>query len=243
MARFLLLRLEGPLLAFGGETVDARGVIVDFPGKSMLTGLIANALGWSRSDRLLLDGLQQRLEYAARIDREGHRFTDFQTAALDGGDKGWTTYGRPEGRAGGAGTYLGPHIRRRDYDADAAATVALTLLPPEEAPTLDAVAAALDEPARPLFLGRKPCLPSGPINLGFAEADTLTAALIAAPLAEDPQSDGVRLMLPASEPAAPQDREGYVTDERDWFSGVHGGARLLRFRSVPRAAFTVEVAP
>ncbi len=31
MSRFLLLRLEAPLFAFGGEVVDARGVLADFP--------------------------------------------------------------------------------------------------------------------------------------------------------------------------------------------------------------------
>ncbi len=50
MARHLLLRLEGPLMAFGGETIDNLGVIRDFPAQSMLTGLIANALGWRREE-------------------------------------------------------------------------------------------------------------------------------------------------------------------------------------------------
>lgn len=242
VARFLILRLEGPLLAFGGEMVDARGVISDFPGRAMLTGLIGNALGWRRQDRELLAGLQRRLNYGARMDREGQRLTDFQTAALGGGDKGWTTRGRPEGRAGGAGTYLGPHIRRRDYDADAAVTVVLTLTPADEDPPLDAVFAALEEPARPLFLGRKPCLPAGPLARGVIEAESLAKALCAVPLAEDAEQEALRLMLPATEAAEPHDHEGYVTDERDWHSGVHSGARRLRFRSLPRSAFKSEPA-
>ena len=86
------------MLAFGGETVDARGVIVDFPATSMLTGLLANALGWRRSDGDALASLQARLRYAARIDRDGVRLTDFQTAQLGKDDKGWTTHRR----AGGA---------------------------------------------------------------------------------------------------------------------------------------------
>jgi CRISPR-associated Cas5-like protein len=48
MARYLLLRLSSPLIAFGGETIDNFGVIRDFPALSMITGLIANALGWDR---------------------------------------------------------------------------------------------------------------------------------------------------------------------------------------------------
>ena len=61
MARYLLLRLEAPLIAFGGETIDNFGVIRDFPALSMITGLFANALGWRREDCELHDRLQDRL--------------------------------------------------------------------------------------------------------------------------------------------------------------------------------------
>lgn len=223
--------------------VDARGVIVDFPGRAMLTGLLANALGWRRGDRDALARLQQRIMFAARIDREGERLTDFQTAQLDGNDKGWTTRGRPEGRAGGAGTYLGPHIRWRDYHADAALTVALALVPADETPDLDALAAALDAPARPLFLGRKPCLPSQPVLLGTSAAATLTDAIMQAPLADDSEKDMLRLLLPGDEPDAPHDEVRLITDERDWHSGVHAGARRVRLRSVARSTIAAEAAP
>ena len=42
--RHLLLRLEAPMMAFGGETIDNLGVIRWFPSLSMLNGLLANAL-------------------------------------------------------------------------------------------------------------------------------------------------------------------------------------------------------
>ena len=37
--RHLIMRLESPLMAFGGETIDNLGVIRRFPSASMLTGL------------------------------------------------------------------------------------------------------------------------------------------------------------------------------------------------------------
>ena len=46
-----MVRLESPLMAFGGETVDHFGVTRRFPALSMLTGLFANALGWYRTRR------------------------------------------------------------------------------------------------------------------------------------------------------------------------------------------------
>ncbi len=96
MARHLLLRLEGPLMAFGGETIDNLGVIRDFPAQSMLTGLIANALGWRREDAAEHDRLQARLVFGARLDRLGTRITEYQTARLLQNDSGWTTHGVPE---------------------------------------------------------------------------------------------------------------------------------------------------
>lgn len=239
MPRFLLIRLEGPLLAFGGEAVDAYGVVADFPAASMVTGLLANALGFRRGERERLARLQERLVFGARIDREGERIRDFQTAAIGAADQGWTTRGRPEGRAGGAGTYKGPHIRRRDYDADKAVTVALRLDPDTEPPTLDDCAAALAEPARPLFLGRKSCPPSAPLLLGLREADDLLRALMLAPLADKPD-DRLRLMEPLppdSSGRVPGTEDRAVTDERDWRSGVHGGHRMVRIRTLPRSDF------
>src|ERR1700679_629804 len=162
MTRFLVLRFEGPLLSFGAEAIDNFGVVRDFPAASMLTGLIANALGWRREDRAEHQRLQDRLRFAARLDREGSRFTEFQTAKLDGGAEHWTTRGAVEGRRGGAETYKSPHLRYRDHDADAAVILIVHFTPEAEAPTLDDVAQAFRYPARPLFLGRKPCIPAQP---------------------------------------------------------------------------------
>ncbi len=91
MPRYLVLRLEGPLLSFGSEAIDNLGVVRDFPAASMLIGLIANALGWRREDRQAHQDLQDRVIFAARRDREGSQFTESQTAHLDGAARHWTT--------------------------------------------------------------------------------------------------------------------------------------------------------
>ena len=74
MARHLILNLEAPLMSFGGETIDNLGVIRPFPAASMLTGLLANARGWRRIERKRHQDLQDRLVFAARIDRETPRW-------------------------------------------------------------------------------------------------------------------------------------------------------------------------
>ncbi|MFT7721621.1 MAG: type I-E CRISPR-associated protein Cas5/CasD [Roseateles sp.] len=174
----LLLRLEGPLMAFGGPAVDQFRPVQPWPAISLLTGLLGNALGWRRQEGARLDRLQARLRWAARLDREGVPLTEFQTAQLGKDDLGWTTRGQPEGRDGGPDSYKSPHLRWRMHRADASVLVALALSPADEAPTLDALAQALQRPARPLFLGRKACLPATPLFAGWqAAADPLSAVL------------------------------------------------------------------
>ena len=227
MPRHLLLRLEAPLMAFGGEAIDNFGVIRDFPALSMITGLLANALGWRREDSARHDRLQERLVMGARIEHPGTRLQDNQNARLAKDDTGWTTWGVPEGRAGGAATYDSPHRRFRDYHADRSLLVALRLDPADEPPTLDDLASALDRPARPLFIGRKPCLPSCRLFAGWQDGDDILNVLQSAPLPAG-LPEGARLQWPDGEGALPGDRLIDLCDERNWTSGVHGGWRPVR---------------
>lgn len=214
-------------MAFGGETIDNFGIIRDFPALSMITGLLANALGWRREETGKHDRLQERLVLGARLERPGTRLQDNQNARLSKDDKGWTTKGKPEERAGGAGTYESPHRRFRDYHADLSMLVALRLEPTDEPPTLDDLIAALDHPARPLFIGRKPCLPSRRLFAGWHEGESVSHVLRSVPLPND-SPEGARLQWPDGEGTLPGDRALDLCDERNWTSGVHGGWRPIR---------------
>jgi CRISPR system Cascade subunit CasD len=226
MARHLLIRLSSPLIAFGGETIDNLGVMRDFPALSMVTGLIANALGWDRGDYVLHNRLQARLLLGTRLETPGSRVTDFQTAQLAANDKGWTTWGSPEERRGGPLSYNSPHLRYRDYHADLTALVALRVEPADEIPSLDDIALALDHPKRPLFVGRKPCLPTSRLMDGWVEADTVLRALQTPPMPEG--SVAMRAQWPDGEGELAGDRVLDLCDERNWTSGVHGGWRPVR---------------
>ena len=231
--RWLVMRLVAPLASFGGTAIDARGVSRDFPAASALTGLLANALGTERREVAALDRLQARLVFGVRREAEPvlGRMTDFQTAKLEKADRGWTRRGS-EGRDGGALTYDSPHVRYRDYHADTRMSVVLRLDPAEEAPSLDDLAAALDRPARPLFLGRKSCLPAGRLFDGFVTAADPHAALIAVPALAGCDGE-MRALWPA------EGREGReVTDCRDWRAGLHGGARRVVEGRITSAATT-----
>lgn len=227
----LVLRLEAPMLSFGAPIVDNRGVIQEHPPLSMLTGLIGNALGYRHAEFDKLQALQERIRFAARCDRPGEQFTDFQTVDL-GQDfmqkAGWTTRGEREDRRGGSASH-GTHIRHREYLADASYIVALTLSPPDDAPTLDSVADALLEPERPLFIGRKTCLPSAPVLAGRTEAPDLLEALRQWPVDEPSDADELEAWWPADlGGVGGGGRSLSVADRRDWANQVHTGERQLR---------------
>ena len=227
----LILRLDTPLMSFGGVVIDNLGDTDDWPSASLLVGIIGNALGYRRTDREDLQALQDRLVFACRADCEGERLRDFQAAALNKNDKGWTTHGQPEGRAGGAKTYMGKHLRYRFYWTDRIITVALRLEPAEGDPSLDQVAKALDYPARPLFIGRKPCLPTAPLLVGQGRGESALDAVAKVPAmaARGQQQRPVDRIAfaPVHDRPHPfvkdQHREVRVSGRRNWVSDVHGG--------------------
>lgn len=254
--RWLVLRLEAPLVAFGGVAIDAVGVTRDFPAASMLTGLFANALGWGRGDVEAHQALQDRLIFAARREWENPAgiLTDTQNAQLASRERGWTTWGTPEERGGGD-LSAHPHRRRRDYHADACVRVVLRLddptgagdVDPSAIPNLDTLAACLDRPARPLFLGRKSCLPTHPIRQGDIRAANAYTALECLPLLDPSLRGGakpgpggrLRALWPVGEGpdrGAMVDKVVAIADRRNWRTGLHGGTRQVVEGWIPSAA-------
>ena len=224
MPDFLLVRLEGPLQAWGDVAFDPRRPTRDFPSRSALAGLLANALGWEHRDGARTTALQDALRYAVREDVPPRRLRDYQTADLGRiGAAGWTRWGM-EKRGGGSSE--GTQILEKFYLADASFLVALTL--DDGAPvSLGEVAAALRRPARPLFLGRKGCVPSLPLlderlhegapREARVTAETAYAALEAWPLADHPGAG------PPAELAATAE----VWDRRDFATQRFTGSRRV----------------
>lgn len=224
----LLLRLDAPLMSFGGVVVDQINPVDRFPGRSLLTGLIGNALGWDHADAARLADLQGRLRHAARWDAVPERLVDYHTVDLGQPfmqDTGWTTRGRREDRGSGAAT-SGTHQRYRHYWANGCATVAVSLMEDCTVPGLAAIESALRCPARPLFLGRKVCMPAAPVLLGRRQAAGLRAALAAEPLADigpRRRPDRIEACWPLDEGDGAQALE--LADLRDWHHNLHRGAQ------------------
>ena len=227
--RWLVMQFEAPMLSFGGVAIDHIGVTRDFPAASMLTGLLGNALGFKRTDWGRHQSLQDRLVFAARRDRDGvdDILTDTQNAQISKSDKGWTTFGRVEERDGSAGSYKSPHRRQRDFHMDAKLTIVLGLEREELNPTLDKIAEALQKPARPIFIGRKPCLPTAQLFVRFIHAIDAYTALTSI---EANNVNTMRALWPLGH--GPADNENVdriidLADLRNWRTGLHGGTRQV----------------
>lgn len=225
----MILRFDAPLLSFGGCIIDNNGVTCLYPARSMLAGLLGNALGYDHRDADTLQALQARIVFAVRCDLPGRLLRDYQTVDLSQQflARGWTTWGAVQGRAGAEATRTGTHIRYRDYIADAVYTIALALEPPDGDLDTAKLETALRAPARPLFIGRKSCLPAEPIFLARMRSGSLRDALIAAPLsARARENRRLRAWFAAS---GPEERGAVpLTDDRDWVNQIHVGRRFIR---------------
>lgn len=229
----LILRFDAPLMSFGGVMVDQHNVTDRHPGLSLFAGLIANALGWQHRDFDRIGRLQERLLIASRWDIAGESVRDYHTVDL-GQEKmrhpGWTTRGRPEHREGGPDARYGTHQRYRHYWANGLVSSALSLTDTEEAPTLEELEAALRHPARPLFIGRKTCLPAAPILIGRRSGADLLAILRAEPRAACKvrhASGAMSTRWPAELGQSNEAQIRPVYDQRDWRNQWHAGSRQV----------------
>lgn len=226
MSDYLILRFNSLVISFGTIAIDNLGYTGRFPAQSMICGLLANALGYDHGDFKLIQLLQSRLVIASRLDHTGSLLVDFQTVDLGQDflcDTGWTRWG-VEKRAGASGTST--HIRKREYFADCIVTTALTLMGEKEAPTISDLEKALMEPFRPLFIGRKNCIPSDLLLAGRMKAASPVDALKKAP--SFAQKTSFYCQWPEEFETNEKNEIRTSTDLRDWSNQVHAGERLVR---------------
>ncbi|MDG4798127.1 type I-E CRISPR-associated protein Cas5/CasD [Micromonospora sp. WMMD1082] len=136
----LLLRLAGPLQAWGSASRFTQRHTEIAPTKSGVIGMLAAARGLRRTDPLT-DLLS--LDFGVRIDQPGQLQRDFQVArTLDGRSS--------------------MPLTNRYYLSDAVFLAAIG----GEQKLLDGLHEAVRRPQFPLYLGRRSCPPVAPISLG-----------------------------------------------------------------------------
>lgn len=162
MPRFLILRLEGPMQAWGTHTYEDFRPSNLYPTRSGLLGLLAACLGIDRRDRQALSELAQSVEFSVRIDnrvvrpgldqprnKPSVKLPDYHTIL--------------EARRANRPPKPGETVQSwREYLFDAAFTVAVGEKPDAVYP-LERLADALRRPCYTPTLGRRSCPPTRPL--------------------------------------------------------------------------------
>ncbi len=166
MASLFTMRLAAPIVSLSGPRIDTGGDSLPIPTRSMITGIIGAALGISYDQPQTLQRLQDTMRLAVVVHRAGSVIRDYQTVRMAlphmRGPMWWhdgKRLGTME-RAGGEPdrTITGEKPLTCDYDA----TVIVELL--QGAPVDGAqILIALRNPAFPLCIGQRSCIPSLPI--------------------------------------------------------------------------------
>ena len=177
---FLVFRLAGPMMAFGGIAVGERRSLWDAPSKSGVLGVLAACLGLERTDQAALLTLDQALGFAVRVDDPGRPLRDYHTAqnpteaALNRRRKAGLTVvtRRDELACDDRNTVLSERL----YRVNAAVTVVLWVKPGQTY-DLSRLSQALRHPVFTPYLGRRACPLGVPPNPRIVNASGLSAAL------------------------------------------------------------------
>lgn len=173
----LFLRLAGPMQSWGTSSRFQLRRTDAYPSRSGVLGLLLCAKGIRREDSPKELPLLALLSMGLRVDRPGATDWDYHTA---GGGHGHGTeraigIRRAKGgikKTGTTGKYE-TLLSRRQYLWDASFLVALR----GDANTVRDCATMLEDPAWPLFLGRKCCIPAEPVFAGKGAFESVTEAL------------------------------------------------------------------
>lgn len=174
MQQYLSFQLYGVLASWGEQAVGESRHSATHPSRSAILGLLAAALGIKREQEQALKRLSDSVAMGFKVMHSGLVLKDYHTVQVPSEDKKnkhrYTR--RDELRSGKLGTVLSS----REYRQDALALAAVWLN--EQAGySLEQLKQALQQPSFQLYLGRKSCPLSLPVNPKIIAADSFISAL------------------------------------------------------------------
>lgn len=176
MPSFLILRLEGPMQAWGTHTFEDFRPSNLYPTRSGLLGLLAACLGLDRGDVTGQQQLAASVDFTVRVDSQLARPGKDQAVAKPGiklPDYHTVIEARRVNRAPKQGETVQSW---REYLFDAAFTVAIGSRSGASI-NLKQLAEALRRPCYTPTLGRRSCPPTRPLLAGQVEAASARDAL------------------------------------------------------------------
>ena len=176
MPRFLIIKLDGPMQAWGGHTFEDFRPSHLFPTRSGLLGLIGACLGLDRSDRAGQSRLADSLDFTVRVDQIAVcaardsmpkklplKLPDFHTVLC--------------ARKVDGSANKNPVVSRREHLFDAVFTVAVGVHADSHI-TIEQLADAVKRPMYTPSLGRRSCPVTRPLYESTLDAADGKEALI-----------------------------------------------------------------
>ncbi|EKD89308.1 MAG: CRISPR-associated Cas5e family protein [uncultured bacterium] len=162
MKDFLILKLQGPMQAWGEHTFEGLRPSANFPTRSGLLGLLGACLGIDRNERERLQSLADSVGIAVRVDK--HQLTGKDGATRQLPMVKMTDYHTvKDARESYTGLKSHETIQTwREYLYDAEFTVAIWCLPNAVLSLVD-LEKALKQPYFTPYLGRRSCPISRPL--------------------------------------------------------------------------------
>lgn len=173
--QYLVFRLYGAMASWGEAAVGGDRPSATHPGRSAITGLLAAALGIKRSEQERLNALYQSVQFAVKEYSAGILLRDYHTAQVPSVDKKRQHRNR-KSELSAPGYKLNTVLSSRDYRAGGVWVVAIWLTDSATI-TLPELESALRKPRFTLYLGRKSCPLSAPLNPEIHKTDSLQKAL------------------------------------------------------------------
>lgn len=216
MRPYLILRLAGPMQAWGQPTFEGTRPTATFPTRSGLLGLLGACLGIRRDQKDDLQQLSDSVRFAVRCDRR-------QIAGEDVAVRKLTDYHTVQGaRVDYRGLKSHDTIQTwREYLCDAQFTVAAwTAETVASSPhTVASLADAVRKPVYTPYLGRRSCPLGHPLYLGTCEAQNPLEALAqfdgSGPIySEEPTGEDNRRLRVRDEPIISLPRQFAA---REWY--------------------------
>ncbi len=163
MREYLILKLQGPMQAWGRESFEGLRPSELFPGRSALLGLLGACLGVERTAQKRQQALAGSVSFAVRVDKQGQKMTDYHTVK--------------NAREDYRGLKSHDTIQTwREYWQDACYTVAVWNNP-DAVVLLTEIAQAVKQPIYTPVLGRRSCPLARPLFETLLSAESALAAL------------------------------------------------------------------
>lgn len=182
MNEYLLLRLYGPMAAWGDIAVGEQRPSHGHPSKSAIIGLLAAALGLRRDEEEKHNKLNSEVCFATRVDASGEILRDYHTTQVPSQLRNKVFYTRRDELAT---EKLNTILSQRDYRTDACYTIAVWLNKESSSRSLQEFEQALRQPKFILYLGRKSCPLALPLVPQIVQVETLKQAFDKIPVREE----------------------------------------------------------